>query len=74
MIPTKRNDLVIGKIYADVDDIQTATYLKFEKRTREHLYFSYVCGEHTYIACENEDGLIEFENDNGMNEFYEPTL
>ena len=70
MIYVERNDLVVDRIYTDVEPtFSSATFLKFEKRTKKYLYFSYVGGADSYEK--NENGFIKFENDNGFSGFYE---
>ena len=73
MIYVERNDLVVGRIYTDVEPIFiSATFLKLEKRTKDYLYFSYIKGFDSY--SKNIDGFIKFENNNNYSGFYETTL
>lgn len=54
----KEEDLIIGEVYADLDNEDGAVYLRLISKNDNSLFFKHVSGDEIYKV--NEEGLISF--------------
>lgn len=61
MKPIQRKDLVIGEVYADINDPERAIRLRHIRKDEQNVWFEYVSGEDCYVDSGNGIGFYGYE-------------